>query len=147
MMLSLLTACSSTATSDNSSLKPRTSAEQEAIHNSWYPIKSTECQLLVDSMNLLGAAIGRDDLQYLAENMDEIKRNLTQAGQLTSTRILELSLTTTEPSIREWALEAVPIFASVSLMIVDDLADTSGQIEFLTKFQKITGKVPDACKS
>jgi len=142
----LLTSCSATSTSDDSSLRPRTLAENEAIRNSWYPIKSPECQLLVDSMNLIGAAIGGDELQYLAENMDEIKRNLEQAGRVTAAKVLELSLSTVEPSIRDWALEAVPIFASVSSMIIEDLGDTTGQIEFLTKLQKLTGKVPDACK-
>jgi hypothetical protein len=97
-------------------------------------------------MNLIGAAIGGDELQYLAENMDEIKRNLEQAGRVTAAKVLELSLFTAEPSIRDWALEAVPIFASVSSMIIEDLGDTTGQIEFLTKLQKLTGKVPDACK-
>lgn len=142
--LILIPGCSTT--SENSSLKPRTTAEEDAIRNSWYPIKNKECQLLVDSLNLIGAAIGNNELQYLADNMEEIKRNLEQAGQITSMKVLELSLTTSEPSIREWALEAVPIFASTSSWIIEDLDDATSQMENLIKFRNLTDKVPDACK-
>ena len=142
--LILIPGCSTT--SENSSLKPRTTAEEDAIHNSWYPIKNKECQLLVDSLNLIGAAIGSNELQYLADNMEEIKRNLEQAGQITSMKVLELSLTTSEPSIREWALDAVPIFASTSSWIIEDLDDTTSQMEHLIKFRNLTDRVPDACK-
>ena len=145
IVLPILVGCSST--SEDSGLKPRTAEEEEAIHNSWYPIKNKECQLLVDSLNLIGAAIGSNDLDYLAGNMEEIKRNLEQAGQLTSTKVLELSLTTKEPSIREWALEAVPIFASTSSWIIEDLNETSAQMQYLIKFRDLTDRVPDACKS
>ena len=143
-LLVLLTLAGCSSPSDNSSLKPRTQAEEEAITNSWYPIKNKECQLLVDSLNLIGAAIGSSDLQNLASNMEEIKRNLEQAGQITSMKVLELSLTTSEPSIREWALDAVPIFASTSSWIIEDLDDTTSQMEHL---RNLTDKVPDACKS
>lgn len=142
--LILIPGCSTT--SENSSLKPRTTAEEDAIHNSWYPVKNKECQLLVDSLNLIGAAIGSNELQYLADNMEEIKRNLEQAGQITSMKVLELSLTTSEPSIREWALDAVPIFASTSSWIIEDLDDTTSQMEHLIKFRNLTDRVPDACK-
>jgi hypothetical protein len=142
--LILIPGCSTT--SENSSLKPRSIAEEDAIHNSWYPVKNKECQLLVDSLNLIGAAIGSNELQYLADNMEEIKRNLEQAGQITSMKVLELSLTTSEPSIREWALDAVPIFASTSSWIIEDLDDTTSQMEHLIKFRNLTDRVPDACK-
>jgi len=145
IILPILVSCAST--SGDSSLKPRTTAEEEAIYNSWYPIKNKECQLLVDSLNLIGAAIGGNDLQYLAGNMEKIKRSLEQAGQITSIKVLELSLTTQEPSIKEWALEAVPIFASASSMITENLDDTAAQIEYLSKFRNLTDRVPDACKS
>ena len=143
--LILIPGCSTT--SENSSLKPRTTAEEDAIHNSWYPIKNKECQLLVDSLNLIGAAIGSSDLQNLASNMEEIKRNLEQAGQITSMKVLELSLTTSEPSIREWALDAVPVFASLGSIIATDSEDFTSQMAFLTKLRNLTDKVPDACKS
>ena len=143
--LILIPGCSTT--SENSSLKPRTQAEEEAITNSWYPIKNKECQLLVDSLNLIGAAIGSSDLQNLASNMEEIKRNLEQAGQITSMKVLELSLTTSEPSIREWALDAVPVFASLGSIIATDSEDFTSQMAFLTKLRNLTDKVPDACKS
>ena len=141
----LIPGCSTT--SENSSLKPRTTAEEDAIHNSWHPIKNKECQLLVDSLNLIGAAIGSSDLQHLASNMEEIKRNLEQAGQITSMKVLELSLTTSEPSIREWALDAVPVFASLGSIIATDSEDFTSQMAFLTKLRNLTDKVPDACKS
>jgi|688.fasta_scaffold338366_1 hypothetical protein len=143
--LFLVSGCS--VTSDDSSLRPRTLAQEEAIRNSWYPIKNKECQLLVDSLNLIGAAIGSTDLEYLAGNMEEIKSNLEQAGQITSIKVLELSLTTKEPTIKEWALDAVPIFASVSTWIIEDLNDTTSQMENLVKFRDLTDRVPDACKS
>ena len=143
--LFLVSGCS--VTSDDSSLRPRTLAQEEAIRNSWYPIKNKECQLLVDSLNLIGAAIGSTDLEYLAGNMEEIKNNLEQAGQITSIKVLELSLTTKEPTIKEWALDAVPIFASVSSWIIEDLNDTTSQMENLVKFRDLTDRVPDACKS
>ena len=143
--LILIPGCSTT--SENSSLKPRTTAEEDAIHNSWYPIKNKECQLLVDSLNLIGAAIGSSDLQNLASNMEEIKRNLEQTGQITSMKVLELSLTTSEPSIREWALDAVPVFASLGSIIATDSEDFTSQMAFLTKLRNLTDKVPDACKS
>jgi hypothetical protein len=145
MSLFLVSGCS--VTSDDSSLRPRTLAQEEAIRNSWYPIKNEECQLLVDSLNLIGAAIGSTDLEYLAGNMEEIKNNLEQAGQITSIKVLELSLTTKEPTIKEWALDAVPIFASVSSWIIEDLNDTTSQMENLVKFRDLTDRVPDACKS
>jgi hypothetical protein len=144
IILPILVGCSSTP--EGSNLKPRTTAEEDAIHNSWYPIKNKECQLLVDSLNLISAAIGSNELQYLADNMEEIKRNLEQAGQITSMKVLELSLTTSEPSIREWALDAVPIFASTSSWIIEDLDDATSQMEHLIKFRNLTDRVPDACK-
>jgi hypothetical protein len=79
--------------------------------------------------------------------MEEIKSNLEQAGQITSIKVLELSLTTKEPTIKEWALDAVPIFASVSTWIIEDLNDTTSQMENLVKFRDLTDRVPDACKS
>jgi hypothetical protein len=145
IILPILVGCSST--SGDSNLKPRTTAEEDAIRNSWYPIKNKECQLLVDSLNLIGAAIGSSDLEYLAGSMEEIKRNLEQAGQITSIKVLELSLTTKEPSIREWALDAVPIFASVSSWIIEDLNDSTSQMKNLIEFRNLTDRVPDACKS
>ena len=145
IILPILASCAST--SEDSNLKPRTTAEEDAIRNSWYPIKNKECQLLVDSLNLIGAAIGSSDLQNLASNMDEIKRNLEQAGQITSMKVLELSLTTSEPSIREWVLDAVPVFASLGSIIATDSEDFTSQMAFLTKLRNLTDKVPDACKS
>ena len=147
LSISLIVISGCSAPSDDSSLRPRTLAEEEAITNSWYPIANQECQLLVDSLNLIGAAIGSTDLQHLSDNMEEIKRNLEQVGKITSVRILELSLATTEPSIREYAIEAVPVFASLGSIIAEDSEDFTAQMNYLTKLRKLTDRVPDACKS
>jgi len=147
LSISLIVISGCSTPSDDSSLRPRTLAEEEAITNSWYPIANQECQLLVDSLNLIGAAIGSTDLQHLSDNMEEIKRNLEQVGKITSVRILELSLATTEPSIREYAIEAVPVFASLGSIIAEDSEDFTAQMNYLTKLRKLTDRVPDACKS
>jgi len=147
LSISLIVISGCSAPSDDSSLRPRTLAEEEAITNSRYPIANQECQLLVDSLNLIGAAIGSTDLQHLSDNMEEIKRNLEQVGKITSVRILELSLATTEPSIREYAIEAVPVFASLGSIIAEDSEDFTAQMNYLTKLRKLTDRVPDACKS
>ena len=146
-LLVLLTLAGCSSPSDNSSLRPRTQAEEEAITNSWYPIANEECQLLVDSLNLIGAAIGSTDLQYLSDNMEEIKRNLEQVGKIVSVRVLELSLATTESSIRDYSIEAVPVFASLGSILAEDSEDFTAQMNYLTKLRKLTDRVPDACKS
>lgn len=145
IVLPILVSCSSP--SDDMSLRPRTLAEEEAITNAWYPIANQECQLLVDSLNLIGAAIGSTDLQHISDNMDEIKRNLEQVGKIASVRVLELSLATTEPSIRDYAIEAVPVFASLSSILAENSEDFTVQLNYLTKLRKLTDRVPDACKS
>jgi hypothetical protein len=147
LSISLIVISGCSAPSDDSSLRPRTLAEEEAITNSWYPIANQECQLLVDSLNLIGAAIGSTDLQHLSDNMEEIKRNLEQVGKIASVRVLELSLATTEPSIRDYAIEAVPVFASLGSVLAEDSEDFTAQMNYLTKLRKLTDRVPDACKS
>ena len=96
---------------------------------------------------MIGAAIGGTDIQYLSDNMEEIKRNLEQVGKIVSVRVLELSLATTEPSIRDYAIEAVPVFASLGSIIAEDSEDFTAQMNYLTKLRKLTDRVPDACKS
>jgi hypothetical protein len=59
-------------------LRPRTAEENNAITDSWYPIQSEECQLLVDSFGLVTAAVGNVESQYLLDNMDQIKSNLEE---------------------------------------------------------------------
>lgn len=143
--LVFISGCSST--SEDSSLRKRTLAEEEAIHNAWYPIKNKECQLLVDSMTLAQAAIGSNESQYIADNMEVIKSRLKMTEQVTSRAIFELSQSTNEPSIREYAIEAVPLFASLSSMFASDSEDFSSQLKYLAKFKALTDKIPDACKS
>jgi hypothetical protein len=140
-----LTSC--TFKSADESARPRTAEENTAITNSWLPIQSEECQLLVDSFGLVKVAIGSDDGQYLLDNFDKIKSNLTITGEIVSSRLLELSQSTLEPSIREYALEAIPFFAQLGNLIADDSEDFSFQLEYLDQMSELTGKVPDACKS
>ena len=146
-LLSLIFVSGCSFTSDNSGLRQRTTAEAEAIRNQWYPVKNEECQVFVDSFNLATAAVGSADTKYLAENMEKINSNLEETALLTSTVIFKLSQTTREPSIREYALEAAPLFASLGSIIAEDSEDFTSQIEFLTKFKALGDKVPYACKS
>jgi hypothetical protein len=146
-LLSLIFVSGCSFTSDNSGLRQRTTAETEAIRNQWYPIKSEECQVFVDSFSLAAAAVGNTDTEYLAENMEKINSNLEQTALLTSKVIFELALTTSDSSIRKYALEAAPLFAQLGSVIIEDLDSASSQIEFMTKFKELGDKVPDACKS
>ena len=140
-----LTACSFTSTKEGTRM--RTVEENNAITDSWYPIQSKECQLLVDSFGLVQAAIGSNDTQYLLDNMDGIKRNLELTGQIVSQKMLELSQTTQEPSIREYALEAIPFYAQLGNLVSDSSSEISFNTEYLNQMYELTGKVPDACKS
>ena len=141
-----LTSC---GTYDSASeLKPKSAEEQDKIHNSWYPVKSKECQLIVDSFSLVSAAIGSASDENLLNNMDQINENLESAGKTTSTALLNLANTTSEPSIKNWALRAVPIFASVGSMV--STSQSSGAKEMLSYFEglsKLVEDVPDACRS
>jgi len=128
-------------------LRPRTAEENNAITDSWLPIQSEECQLLVDSFGLVTAAVGNVESQYLLDNMDQIKRNLEMTGLTVTPILYELSQTTLEPSIKAYALEAIPIFSQLGDLIADETGESSLQVEFLNRLSELTGKVPDACKS
>ena len=128
-------------------LRPRTAEENNAITDSWYPIQSEECQLLVDSFELAKAAIGNAESQYLLDNMDQIKSNLEMTGLMVTPKLLDLSQTTLEPSIKAYALEAIPLFSQLGDLIADEIGETTNQIDFLQRLSDLTGKVPDACKS
>ena len=145
LSISALSACTFVPADEGA--RVRTKEENNAITDSWYPIQSKECQLLVDSFGLIGASIGSPDTQNLIENMDEIKRNLQVTGEVVSRKLIDLSLTTTEPSIREYAIEAIPFFSKLGSLIADDLSQETFQVDYLNKMYKLTGKVPDACKS
>ena len=125
----------------------RTSEENNAITDAWYPIQSEECQLLVSSFGLVGAAIGSPDTQHLVENMDEIKQNLEITGKIVTRELIDLSMTTTESSIREYAIEAIPFFSKLGSLIGGDSAQTELEVKYLNIMYELTGKVPDACKS
>lgn len=140
-----LTGCS--AVSSDYGIKLRSESENSAIRNSWYPIQSKECQLLVDSLSLVSIAIGSIETDYLLENMEKINSNLEETGKLVVPRLLELSQNTAEQSIRDYALEAIPVFSRLDELISEDTGGASGQIEFLSKMADLTGKVPNACKS
>lgn len=143
--LLILTAC--TVIPAEEGARPRTVEENNAITDSWYPIQSEECQLLVDSFGLILAAIGNDDGQYLLDNMDEIKSNLKMTGEIVAPRLYDLSQTTLEPSIKQYALEMIPLFVQLEGMIANDSGDTLFQVELTEKMSELLGKVPDACKS
>jgi hypothetical protein len=128
-------------------LRPRTSEENNAINDSWYPIQSEECQLLVDSFGLVATAVGNLDSQYMLENMEQIKSNLELTGLMVTPKLFELSQTTLEPSIKAYALEAIPLFSQLGDVIADESSESSDQIDFLQRLSNLTGKVPDACKS
>ena len=128
-------------------LRPRTAEENNAITDSWYPIQSDECQLLVDSFGLIAAAIGSIESQNLLENMERIKSNLEMTGLMVTPKLYDLSKTTLEPSIKAYALEAIPIFSQLGGIIVDEAGEPSYDMDFLNRMNELTGKVPDACKS
>lgn len=146
-ILSLLTLTACSFAPVDESPRPRTAEENQAINDSWYPIQSKECQLLVDAFGLVTLALGSSDGQDVLANMDKIKSNLELTGQIVPPRLLELSQTTLEPSIREYALEAIPFYAQLGDLIADDSEDFSFQLEYLNQLSELTGKVPDACKS
>lgn len=145
MSMSTLTGC--TFVPADESPRPRTVEENNEITDSWYPVQSEECQLLVDSFGLVTAAIGSIDDPNLLENMDEINSNLEITGRIVSQKLLELSQSTSEPSIREYALEAIPVFVQLGDLINEDSGDYSSATDFIGKLYGLTGKVPDACKS
>lgn len=147
IFLVLLTLSACTIAPAEEGQRPRTAKENNAITDSWYPIQSEECQLLVDAFGLVSTSIGNDESQYLIENMDKIKSNLKLTGEIVVPRLYELSQTTLEPSIRAYALEAVPFFSALGDLIVDDLGEPSFQLDFLNSMSELTGKIPDACKS
>ena len=140
-----LSAC--TFVYEEEGLRPRTADENSAITDSWYPIQSKECQLFVDAFGLITAAIGSTDGQYLLDNMVQIKRDLQTTGYVVSQSLLELSQTTFEPSIKTYALELIPLYVRLGDLVSEDSTDTSLQIEYLNEMSRLTGKIPDACKS
>lgn len=144
VILSLIVGCGS---QDQKDLRPRTQEENEAIHNSWYPVKSEECQVLVDSFILMSAAIGNDDIQYLAANLDQIKQNLIEAGKINSARLLELANTTQDVSIRNWALEAVPTFANLQIINSGSEEQMLDLNDYLLGLSKLVEDVPSGCRS
>jgi hypothetical protein len=146
-ILSMFTLTACTFVPADESPRPRTAEENNQITDSWYPVQSQECQLLVDSFGLVTAAIGSIDDQNLLENMDEINSNLELTGRIVSQKLLELSQSTLEPSIREYALEAIPVFVQIGGLINEDSGDYSSVTDFINKLYVLTGKVPDACKS
>lgn len=147
ILASTLATTSCSYSTSEEGLRPRTAEENLAIQNSWYPIQSMECQLLVDSFNLARAAIGSGETADILENQELINSRLELTARLTSQKILELATTTNEPSIRDYALEAAPVFAQLGTMIIDSESSLEEQFKFLEDFSEITGKVPDACKS
>ena len=145
MLIFALSACTFVPVEEG--LRPRTAEENNAITDSWYPIQSEECQLLVDSFGLITAAIGNIDSQSLLANMDQIKSNLEMTGLMVTPKLYDLSETTLEPSIKAYALEAIPVFVQLGSLILDEADEPSYNMDFLNRMSEITGKIPDACKS
>ena len=145
--LSILVLSGCTFVPADEGARVRTIEENNAITDAWYPIQSKECQLLVDSFGLVGVAIGSSDTQHLVENMDEIKQNLEMTGEIVTSKLIELTMTTTESSIREYAIEAIPFFSQLGSLIAVDASQSEFQIDYLNRMYELTGKVPDACKS
>jgi hypothetical protein len=143
--LPFLTAC--TISTQEEGLKIRTQAENEALVDSWYPIQSEECQLLVDSFGLISVAMGNGEMDYLMKNADEVKKDLLSTSIIVPPVLLELAQTTNEPSIKEYALEAIPIFTQLTDTLDKELNDFDTELGFLEKLANLTGRVPDACKS
>jgi hypothetical protein len=83
----------------------------------------------------------------MLENMEQIKSNLELTGLMVTPKLFELSQTTLEPSIKAYALEAIPLFSQLGDVIADESSESSDQIDFLQRLSNLTGKVPDACKS
>ena len=103
--------------------------------------------MLVDSFGLITAAIGNIDSQSLLANMDQIKNNLEMTGLMVTPKLYDLSQTTLEPSIKAYALEAIPLFSQLGGVIADEASELPYDMEFLNRLSELTGKVPDACKS
>ena len=76
----LLSSCSVQSSTDE--LKPRTVEENQAITDSWYPIKNDECQIFVDAFGLAQTALGSNDSGYLFENMEEIRQRIKQSSEV-----------------------------------------------------------------
>jgi hypothetical protein len=140
-----LTACSFEP--QDSELRPRTEQENKAITDAWYPIKSEECQLIVDGFSLVTLAMGNGNEKYMLENADEIQQQLELTGDIVSKKFLELAKTTEEESIRDYLLEAVPLFAKLRNLLPSDSEDFETSLTYLEDWAALTGKVPDACKS
>ncbi len=128
-------------------LKPRTAEQNQAIRDEWYPIQNKECQLIVDSFNLFTAAMGTGEVNYLAENMDEVQERIRFTAEITSRALFELSQETQDNSIREYALEAVPIFARLGDIISSGDTEYDSQLRYLAELASLTGRVPSGCKS
>ena len=132
---------------EDTGLKPRTEQENNSITDAWYPIKSEECQLIVDGFGLVTLAMGNGDEKYLLNNADEIQEQLEITGDVVSKKFLELAKTTDEESIRDYVLEAVPLFAKLSNLLPFDSEDFDASLAYLEDWAALTGKVPNACKS
>jgi hypothetical protein len=145
--LIIITGCGNTNELYN--LRPKSVEEQQTIRDSWFPVKSFECQLIVDSFSLLTAAVGNDSLENLSQNMDQIEERLDSAGRATSTALLNLANTTSEESIRAWALKAVPIFSGFGDLIVSDVNSLASEemLQYLSDLSKLVEDVPYACRS
>ena len=144
-LFALLGACS--FEEQDSGLKPRTEAENQAITDSWYPVKSQECQLILDAFGLVTLALGNGNENFVLANSDKVQEQLKITGNVVSKTFLELASNTNEASIRDYVLEAIPLFAKLDNLLPSDSADFDVSLAYLENWASLTGKVPDACKS
>ena len=91
--------------------------------------------------------MGNGNEKYMLENADEIQEQLELTGDIVSKKFLELAKTTEEASIRDYVLEAVPLFAKLRNLLPFDSEDFETSLTYLEDWAALTGKVPDACKS
>lgn len=144
-LFAVLSACS--FEEQDSGLKPRTEAENQAITDSWYPVKSEECQVILDAFGLVTLAMGNGDEKFLLDNPDKVQEQLEVTGSVVSKKFLELASNTKEASIRDFVLEAIPLFAKLDNLLPSDSEDFDASLAYLEDWAALTSKVPDACKS
>ena len=142
-ILLLLAGCSTHVPS--TSPTPRTSAEKQAITNAWYPVKSADCQSIVNVFQAITADIGDPSTEHLATNMASVQAKLKMDWKIAGAIFRALAEYTREKSIRDWALEAAPIFEEQGRLMNSNNADA--QDKAMQDFATISGTIPEACRN
>jgi hypothetical protein len=143
-----LTSCAfESPPSGESTLKPRTESENQAITDAWFPIKNQECQAIVDAFGLMRLA-SMDAERYLATG-DTVaaKQTIDTASEIVLERLSSLISSTTDESIRLYTLKSLPIFSQLSSYLTQEEGNFDDQLKFLEKWAELTGEIPSGCKS